>query len=241
MTQFRNMVLLIITAAVVFSCTKEHEITIYNRDVKGISLSIDSVAVAIDSEKMFTTITLAGGVHTVQSNGLFPDTINVTDDALLSTGKTNMVQFPVKYGTDKTIGHLSVNSNGPILIGDSAVIYDEVKDQDALIQGLKLMVRVNAKGNRASKPTLHVIPGKRGLIKKTWHFDYENMPETISGDKSVTTEMFGKTRNALISYNGYFAMALLSDAIIYEKIEKPEVVSLTKEYFKLIKYNNPLQ
>lgn len=241
MKSYRLILAILVGVMFLTSCfeAKSYEILLYNAEI-GEKIEIDNQEIILSKDDMFTSILLKEGLHTFQSNGVFPDSLLVDRNGLLCTGANDFVLFPIGYsGTSKAI-NLNAYPSGPIILGDSIVIYDNTssKNQEELVEKMKMLVTSDLKAqNKMENPRTRqhsrklrkLVCSDNNFIWRRWHYPYGKAPKEISVS-SQSLDGFLHDKYSVMDEQTFIIYAKLSDRFNYEKITHEEFVVTFNEY-----------
>lgn len=231
---FIGFVLLMIFA----SCEeKTHEVLVYNLDIKDNRLVLDNDTLYLDDKSAFSRFNLTEGEHIFFSYSTDTVKVNVTESGLVSLSETQFVSFPITFSAEDALPTISALSSGPMIIENSIVVYDKMENQDALVKSMVSFMNRKVIGGSSKKskitPSLRILPVSDGLIKTSWHFPYDEIPESVEIKESSFTQFgFKETkRKVLMELNHFLYFTKQSGLFKIEKIENEELIKTTEEFF----------
>ena len=205
-----------------------------------ISLLMDGEEIEIDTSGFFTEIQLSKGEHTISSGGVYPETIRVTGDGLITSEKSTFYKYPVDYVADekpKDPYSIQLDITGPIMIGDSIVVFksSEFSSLEVLTTRLKGMVKKTENGKYkqvnkaiASNDLFLKLNGKSNFIKKNWDYNVDNIPEEIT-----LYEGNAETKSMMLPGDFVSMYALFDESMKLETIPDQESLEIIKAYIAM--------
>lgn len=244
----KNFYLLLFTSLFflhITSCSFDRQVKawVFNSEFEGKALVIDGDTLPIDQEKMFTSFKLDKGKHKIESSGVLPDSVTINVDGLICSGNTNFAQVPVYYkagqGSDFNI-RLNPAVVGPILVGDSTVIFNKTRyaDQATLIDAIQRILPKMSEAADAGRSfqladqTMRELRmNDNNIIPQSWDFDFDNIPEEINIES--TSANATATRTLLLSEPMLRVYALFDEEMSSETIESDAYRDIFQEYVAL--------
>ena len=224
---------------------KKYEVLIFNNDLKDIDLLIDGNKIFIDSLNQFTKLNLKKGIHKIESEKIFPDSINIDNDILITRSDRRFVQFPIYYENKQGAELITVSyPSGPIVLDNSIVIYDSQKfnNVDELIKGINAFedferIRIKkgySKTNPNKKPRLRLITPTKNIILKSWLYTIQDLPNEIEVKKTITNEILGvsKSIGVITNFENFLSLSTSQEIFKAERVSDSIKLAKIKSYLK---------